>query len=660
MKLFLSSIFCLTLVVSCTFTKKIQSGEEAYQLRQYALASEMLVQDYNGTKNKVVKAEKAFYVGRSFAKMGKFQEAIKWLSIADEFGYGLDATRELGLAQKKDENYRGAIATFQKYEQNGGAIQEARKEISFCEQAMQWKENKASYDIEPLNIGTSGSAYAPVLFEKNFIVFTSDRTESTGDASYLWTGREFSDLFIVSKTRNEPLLFDKQLNTEHNEGASCFNADFSEIFFTRCYNSSGDDYCKILRSVRQGKSWSNPEEVFYMEEKSNYRQPALIEQDSVLVFSSDQKGGNGGYDLYYTFLDEDGWSVPEPMPSKINTEGDETFPTVDNDTLYFSSDFLPGMGGLDVFKTYLQNGNEWSKPINVQAPINSGADDFSLIYERKMIGGNIRSQGYFSSSRHGDGTDLIYKFSKIETVVDQPVDEEEEPIADVPVEKKKVYLAIRVVENLYEEEGNPNSTITGKKALRRSGLTIQNKEGNIQEKKTNLSGRIILEVDWEDRFSILANKSGYLNNKAIKEIPAFGDDITEDVTYNMEIVLDKIYADKEIILNNIYYEFDKWDIQEEAKPSLDDLTDILVNNPQISINLASHTDCQGDRDYNADLAQKRADSAVQYIIGKGIAANRLLATGYGEDRLAINCNCDDCTEEQHQTNRRTTFQIIEN
>lgn len=656
----ITSILLLTMIIlcgSCSFTKKVKSGEEAYALKQYSLAVEMLVDDYNGTNERVIKAEKAFYVGRSMMKMGNTRDAIKWFSIADEFGYGVDATKNLGLAQKGDENYRGAIQSFQKYMDNGGMASEARKEISLCKQAMQWSQAEHKYNIDVVDIPSEGSVYAPVLYQNSFLVYTSDNTESTGDETYLWTGRSFSDLFITSKTQSELMLFDKNLNTQHNEGTACFNVDYSEIFFTKCYQSTGDDYCKIVRSVRQGKSWSRPEEPFYMEKNANYRHPALIENDSVLIFTSDVGDDSGGYDLYYSVLEDGGWSSIEPMPSRINTEGDELFPTANNDTLYFSSDLLPGMGGMDIFKTYLKEGGEWSDPENVQSPINSGADDFSLVFEPTR--GN-ELKGYFSSSRHGDGTDKIYSITKrVNITTPEEVAEEEEP--DTPVDVYKAYVAVRVVEAIHEDKTDPNSRIINKKPLRSAKIDIRKEDGSIESKKSNLSGRIVLEVEWESKYRFLASKKGFLNNRKDFETPIYPTDIEEGETYNIEIVLDKIYENTEILLDNIYYEFDKWDITEEAKPSLNTLIELLKDNPQIAIELGSHTDCQGDNDYNLDLSQKRARSAARYIVENGVQAARISSRGYGETRLAVPCDCDtDCTEDQHQINRRTTFKILEN
>lgn len=648
-------IIC-SLCMACTFTQKIQSGEEAFRLRQYTVAIDMLSEDYNRADNKGVKAEKAYYIGTCFSRMGKYRDAIRWYSIADEFGHGIEATKQLGLAQKMDENYRGAIQTFRRYEMKGGPILDVSKEISYCENALMWKGDRQSYDINAVPIEGDGSIYAPTFFENNFIVYTSDQSNSTGEELYNWTGRKYSDLYIINKTGGEPMLFDQNLNTEHNEGAACFNSDFSEIFFTRCHTDQGDDYCKILRSVKQGKTWSDPVPAFFMNKKNNYRQPTLIENDSVLIYSSDAKGA-GDYDLYYSVLEEDEWSFPELMPEQINTEGNEMFPTADGDTLYFSSDHLPGMGGLDIFKTYLQNGNKWARPENIKYPLNSGADDFSMIIERKLVGGRIQKNGYLSSSRSGDGTDQIYKYEILDKVIEKEK-EDEEPIVDAPKVDRKVYLAIRVVEELYQKEDDPNSPVVGKKPLRRTTIKID--DGlEIRELKTNLSGRLIIDGNWSTAYSFLASKTGYLNNTAVKDIPMQSESLEEDMTYNVEIVLDKIYANKEIVLENIYYDFDKWDIKDEAKPSLDSLIQILKNNPQINIELSSHTDCVGDNEYNKELSQKRANSAVAYIIQNEVNQSRLQALGYGEERLAINCDCTQCTDEEHQINRRTTFKIIE-
>ena len=651
----------LFFVAGCSLTKKTQSGESAFELKQYAEAIPLLTKEYNSTNSQKELARHAYQLGLSYQKTNSVQEAIPWFKKAVGHNYGREAIRELAFAYKEIEDYEQAIATFEKWEKAGAQIMEVRRELTICRQAMDWqKERKTSaYEVELLQESTPFADYAPVLFNRDYVVFTSDRAGTEGSDIFKWTNNEFSDLFIVQKNGGNAIQFDQVINTEHNEAAACFNRDFNEIFFTRCFsNGSEDAYCKILWSQSLGGQWSEPITPFYMEPTVNYGHPTLVEQDSVLIFSSNHPDGKGGYDLYYSVREENGWSSPELMPDRLNTEGNEVFPRADADTLYFSSDYLPGLGGLDIFSSYLRSGGQWTAPKNLRAPINSGGDDFSFVvdYNARNID-SIEKIGYFSSSRNGVGNDDLYKFQKrkiieeiVEEEISEPETEEKTPI--------RLYLAGKVVEKQFTNDDDPNSGVVGKIPLNGAKVEIRGFEDPL-EIITDQRGLFILELEYETDYFFRASKSGYLNNEL--DFTTIGEDIDnskEDITYNVEIILDKIFEGKEIVMENIYYDFDEWFIREDAKPALDTLAKILNDNPGIDIQLSSHTDCRGFDAYNMDLSQKRAQSAVDYLISTGISTERLTAQGYGESRLEVNCDCLTCTEDQHQRNRRTTFKII--
>lgn len=652
---------CLTLIIvltifSCTFSKKIKDGETAYERKQYAVAATLLNDEYQKANSEQQRARKAWLLANAYHKLLEYEDATVWMKKAVSHNYGAEALSALGRLQKLTEDYNGAIDTYQKLATSTGKKLESDRDIQICKQALEYKTRKPEYQVERIFENSSVSDYAPTLFEQQYLLFSSERKEATGKDIYNWTGEHFSDLFIALKSGSEVKRFDSAINTPANEGGAWFTSDMQTIYFTRCYSfGSGDDFCKILASDRIDGVWSDPEAMPFTQDKVNYGQPTLIENDSVLVFSSDLEEPGGTTDLYYAVLGEDGnWSQPEKLPATINSQGNEKFPTGDGDTLYFSSDYWPGMGGFDIFKTYLRNDGSWSVPYNMGYPINSGGDDFSFIvdYNAKPKNGIVQ-QGYFSSSRVGSGKDDIFRFSKlkVESIVPEVVS---------PEVKKTIFLTVATFTNEFNISDDPNSGVKSKTKLGETLIKILDASGNkISDAYSDGNGFYYTEIPKEKELQIIAAKLGYLNTTAVvttKNVVFEGQENSK--TINIDLILDKIYTDREINLENIYYDYDKWDIKAEAKPTLDALLKILKDNPQIKVQLSSHTDCRGDDIYNMELSQKRAQSVVDYLTINGIKAERLVAKGYGESQLINGCNCDECTEKEHLSNRRTTFKIV--
>jgi len=653
------SILILTIcgLFSCSFNQKIKDGESAFERKQFAIAITLLQDEIEETKNEQLKARKAFLLGKSNIQVLEYQEAATWFKMAVDLNYGTEALGNLASTYKLMEKYQEAGDLYRKIGQQTGRIQENNREALLCDQAFAAKQKKSDYIIEKIFENSAVSDYAPVIFDRDFLVFTSEKSESTGNGTYNWTGEKFSDLYQIRKNGSEIRKFDSAINTNANEGTAWFTKDGSTLYFTRVYSlSSGDEYPKLMRSDLVDGFWSEPEVLPFIQDKIKYGHPTLIENDSILVFSSDQNEVGGTLDLYYSQLFSDGnWSTPEKLPTSINTQGNEKFPTGDKDTLYFSSDYLPGLGGFDIFKTFLKTDGSWSIPINMGYPINSGGDDFSFIvdYSAKTVK-NVMQQGFFSSSRVGNGKDDIYRFKKMAPQIDTAITKETKPVNQI------VYVTVKTFNNIFEENDNPNSKVVGKKSLNDVFIKIVDEnDKKVVEGYTDNNGFYFTEIPKDKSLKIIGAKLDYLN--ATKEISTKNlvFPINENsLTINTELILDKIYADKEINLENIYYDYDKWDIKAEAKPTLDALVKILIDNPQINIQLSSHTDCRGTEEYNEELSQKRAQSVVDYLISKSISSSRLIPKGYGESLLIDNCLCESCTEEQHQTNRRTTFKIV--
>lgn len=666
LKLFFLYSLLLVFVTSCGFGKKVKTGEMAYERKQYAVAVEMLSQEYQKSDNTRLRARHAYLLGMSYVYLEENRLAINWLEKSVDKGYGNEALLAIAKEYKKSGDYQSAIEAYEKLKLNSNSSRQIDREIYVLREVASWsKDSDQDIEVEPINENSGYSEYSPVVLDKNFLVFTSDNGESTGGDSYKWTGNKHTDLFVMLKNGSDVKRFDAGINTEMNEGTACFTRDGLDMVFVRCFvDDDSDGFCKLMHSERSTGVWSEPKELPFMESGINYGQPTFIEGDSVLVFSAEMVDGVGGHDLYYVerVFDEEGnfeWAEPYIFPQTINSAGNEMFPSGDGDTLYFSSDYFAGLGGLDIFKTWLQPNGEWAPPQNLRKPINSSFDDFGLVIDyHANLRGKVVQKGFFTSSRKGFGKEDIYEFERRQSMI-PPVEEvtevdttEEEIVVDV-------YLAGKTKEVSFENPEDPNSAELGKVALAECYIVID--DGEKQQKiYSDENGQFIAQLEMDKTYTVKASKIGYLNDiKSVSTVNLTVPKGNLSTTINIELILAKIYSNVEITLDNIYYNFNKWNIRNDAKPTLDSLSTILMNNPQIKIQLSSHTDCRADDEYNQILSQKRADSAVNYIVSKGVPRSKLVAKGYGESALAVNCNCDDCTEEEHQINRRTTFKILE-
>lgn len=644
-------------VCSCATTNNKVNGESAYEQKKYADAIELLTEEYKEESNPRQASRIAYFAAASYENLNDISHAIRWYEKAVRGDYGEVAERGLARSYKQNGDYAGALEIWNDLQRKHPSDNQIKREIQTLKLASEWAaERQSSTKVYALENSSNSNEYSVTIYEGNYLVYSADTKNATGSDNYGWTGNKYSDLFISDKEGRGVRRFDAEINTNENEGAACFNQDFSKIIFTRCISSEGlDTYCKLMYSNKIDGLWTSPEVINFVADGVNYGQPTLIENDSVMIFCSKGIEGTGGYDLYYSqYLGDDEWSAPYLMPSSINTPGDEYFPTAYGDTLFFSSDYHPGLGGLDIFKTYLKSDGSWARPENLRQPINSSFDDFGFVVdEYAQLRGKEIQRGYFCTSRAKGGNDNIYSYVKYQP--SEPIPEDTTP--DKEENEISIYLAGKVISDQYEDENDPNSPIIGIENISNAQVLIS---GDMTvDRRSGQDGLFIEELQQESSYTIKASKPGYLSKKvsiSTKNLNLPKDE--NSYTINIDVKLDKIFYDQEIILKEIYYEYDKWDIIDAAKPTLDRLAIILKDNPQIRIQLNSHTDCRGEDDYNAQLSQKRAQSAVLYLVDRGINFDRLQAQGYGESQLAIDCICESCTEEQHQTNRRTTFKVL--
>ena len=297
----------------CATTKKIKDGSTAYQQKQYSVAIDMLTQEIRAYDEGEEYARLSYLLGDSYRQLNDSENSLKWFIQAAKNDYGPAAYWDMAYALKKNGRYADAILSFRRLSNYTGREEEIRKEIEKCRKAQKLSQQNSEhqYIVEALTLNSESSDYAPNFLGSDKIVFTSDRSEESDGEIYAWTGNAFSDLYVsdIRDYNPEPL---QGVNTEHNEGTAVFNDAGDVMYFTRCHNKVGDSYCKIFKSELRGNGWTEGELAFPVKDKVNYRDPVLIENDSVLIFVSDDPIGVGGSDLYYSFMLEDGtWDVPD-------------------------------------------------------------------------------------------------------------------------------------------------------------------------------------------------------------------------------------------------------------------------------------------------------------------------------------------------------------
>ena len=489
------------------------------------------------------------------------------------------------------------------------------------------KNNIADYSILTTAINTKYSEIGSGLFKNKLMLVSSKKIGAIGNGLDPNTNQPFTDLFCVDVKDNgqlkRPLLFSRILNTKDNEGQVAFSEDENTIYFTRSTRENPNNY-QLYKAVLQENSAGNWVDIKRMNVSSDFysvENPFL--KDNKLYFASNKLGGFGGFDLYVADIKEDG-SLDEikNLGAAVNTKSDDKFPfvTKEGKYLYFSSKGHQTVGGFDVFASRIIN-NEYKSPNNLGAEFNSKDDEVAFFLTKD-------NQGYVSSDKDsGKGDFDIYRFYKedIKQLIEGVVVDAE---TQIPLPNSEVILV--------DEEGREiGRQITNDKA-----------EYNFPVVPFDTYTITTLKDGFEDKtVDFVADKGSRHTYTNILELNPTKATIVE--------VEDKLIID----IENIYFDFDRWTIKDESTISLNKVVDILNGNQEMNIEINAHTDNKGNNNYNLDLSEKRAASAMQYLISKGIDANRLESHGFGETQLLIDCN-KDCTKAEDQINRRIEFVII--
>ena len=629
---------------SCTTSSKIKSGEEAFNLKKFAISIPMLQTEYSKAKDNTTRAKIAKMIAQAYDMQSNYQEAEPWYKSYREMSVDKDAAVEYAKALMRNEKYTEAKSILEQYlKVNRQDRRMIEPMIATCDYVLKdGKEDANSVKVTSFPSNSSFADFDANIFQKN-IVFSSTRRDSN-ELSTDWNHEGFSSLWKTDLAGNHLMKYDN-FGERYHVASLSMTANEKTAYFTHCGsdNLDGTDYCGIYRIQKAYGGWSAPEKISVFGDSSNTGQSYISPDGKTLFFSSDAPFGYGGKDLYMLQINADGtYGSPLNLGSRVNTQADEMFPYITNDgqTLYYSSNSDKGFGGLDIYKAS-RVGRLFANPERLPYGINTGRDDYALkLFNNDISDTTIVFRGLMTSNRIGSHGDDIYFVELKKTT---------------PKKLPPPLLVFEghAVENIYADSLNPNSQVIREEAVpqpevKLSGVLLP----------ADNEGYFTTQLDSGLAYSLEVGKSGYLtanikfNTLNVKAEPG------DTIYFKQKVILSKIYKNVEIVLNNIYYDFDKWDIREDAKPTLDSLSQILLSNPNIEIELASHTDCKGDDDYNVKLSQRRAQSVVDYLISKGVDGKRLTAKGYGESMPLATCACETCTEEQNQMNRRTSFKII--
>lgn len=476
------------------------------------------------------------------------------------------------------------------------------------------------------NINTAAAEYQPSLTaDESLLVFTRLVPADRSACPILMD--KWSEDFFISEAHNGLWLKARNLgpplNTACNEGAQALSPDGRYMFFTACNRKDGLGRCDIYWSRRVGDRWTEPENLGAPVNSAHWEsQPSFSSDGKTLFFISNAPGGYGKSDIYTSELQPDGtWSKPKNLGPVINTPGDENSPFIhpDNQTLFFASDFHPGLGGQDLFVSRRQPDGSWGPPRNLGFPINTTGDERSLI-----VAASGRWAYYASDKGEGFGDYDLYRFELPEFLKPTPV----------------TYL-----------KGIITDKKTGKPLEARFELTdLGNGQLIASALSDAVTGAFLVCLPLHRNYALTASAKGYLFYSDHFELSQTG---TADKPFIKNVQMSPIEQEEKVVLRNVFFDFNKAELKPESRVELDKLVQLLKQNPSLKAEISGHTDNTGSREYNMSLSQQRAESVVRYLVEKGIDKNRLTARGYGDTRPVA----DNSTESGRAENRRTEFRI---
>lgn len=600
MKRFLSYTFIiyvfLALFVSCR-SAKLSDAEEKQRIGEYYEAAAIYRRVYTKTspKKRDLRGYVAFRMAECNRMINSTAKAVSGYMNALRYDYPDSILYlRLGQMQQKNGRYADAIKNYDAYLQYDPTSVLAFNGVEGSQKALEWKANPTRYVVKRMDkFNSRRGEFSPMLLGPDYdqLYFASSRSKDKDQKISAITGQNNNNFYVIKKDEQgnwlQPEELEDEVNTEFDEGTPSFTSDGNTMYYTYCTQApEGDRTAEIYMSSRSSAKWGKGSKVEILKDSvTALAHPSVSPDGRWLYFVSDAVGGQGGKDIFRARINGNDFGPMENLGPEINTPGDEVFPYVrDSVTLYFASNGHPGMGGLDIFRATLDSTEHWHVE-NMRSPINSNGDDFGITFE------GVHERGFFSSNRNdARGYDHLYSFElpiitvKIEGIVFD--------VDEVPIEGATV-------------------RIVGRDGLNAKVLTMKN-------------GEYEVELERDIRYVMMASARGFLNQNF--ELKTGAEEKNE--TYIVDFYLSPIT--KPVVIENIFYDFDKATLRPESKAALDEMIKMLNDNPNVTIELGAHTDRKGTDKYNEGLAQRRAQSVVDYLIAGGIAPDRLEAKGYGE------------------------------
>ena len=597
----LCAIVATLLLAGCGADQAMKKGDKFYAVGEYYDAAAQYRKAYTQTPNKEreLKGQRAMKLADCYRRILLTNKAITAYNNAVRYKQDDSLTHfYLGQLHLKNGNYKEAARQFQtamdSLPQTDPHWQLAKTGLHSAQMVPQWKKETSPYTVKRENQFNSRRAeFSPMLAgdDNEQLFFTSTRNQAQGDEYSGITGSKAADIFMAQKDDKgkwgKPQAIDSELNSAFDEGVCCFSPDGRTMYLTQCKTDANyPRFATIVASNRSDATWSKPTEITISKDTlTSFAHPAISPDGEWLYFVSDMPGGLGGYDIWRCRLfGNNEVGTIENLGPLVNTAGDEKFPAFrPNGDFYFSSDGHPGMGGLDIY--ILKKGaRNLEHPV---APLNSQGDDFGMTFEGRY------NRGYFSSNR-GDtrGYDHIYSFYNPEIV-----------------QTVKGWV--------YEQDGYE---------LTAAQVYMVGNDGTNLKLSVRGDGSFTQEIKPGVDYVFLGTCKGFLNHQEQLRV----EPVTKSEEYVLQFPLANISAP--VLIENIFYDFDKATLRPESQTALDELVNLLNENPNITIELSAHTDYKGSDQYNERLSQRRAESVVNYLIAHGIASDRLTPKGYGEGK----------------------------
>jgi len=643
-------VFLLTLAQTDVYaqkkSRKMIKADKAFNLEQYVKAAELYKKAYKKTKIRAVKAEIIFKQAECYRMSGNIKRAESYYKRAIKAKYP-DVIVYLRYADvlRMQDDLAEAKIQYEKYIELNPTDVNGEMGLKSCEFAVKWKDTPTRYKVElmPL-VNSRNSDYSPAFGNGEYteMYFTSSRAGGLTDKIDDRTGEPFSDVYFTKINKkgswSVPVVVPDPINSEGNEGSVFLNKRGTVMYLTQCKVEKKKALgCGIYVAKRKGKLWGTPKLLqIKVDSNTTIGHPSLSDDETTLIFSSDLSGGYGGKDLWVSVKGKrNRWSDPINLGPMVNTPGDEMFPFLHTDgTIYFSSNGHVSMGGLDIYKTSQDENGAYTLPVNLKSPVNSSADDFSMIIEKDG------ERGYLTSNRDGGkGGDDIYQF-----------------------ELPPLQLALKGVVT----DSKTGGIMTSIK------VQLVGNDGTANEVETDNTGVYEFTLKPLTSYEVVVNTEGYLN-KSVNET-TFG--IENNKVFVIDLSLDPVK--REVILPRIEYDFNKSELRPQSIADLDLLVETLKDNPNVVVELKSHTDYIGSISQNNKLSQQRADACVAYLISQGIDKGQLVARGMGKREPFVIENNDGNLKEgdvltekyikkirfkknkekANQYNRRTSFKVL--